>query len=186
MATAKSDGQIAMKDNGLRVIGVDPGLTRMGYGVVHESGGKLTCVTSGTLATTPGPSPVRLRHVYIGLRRLIAEWSPDAMAVERVFLKLNLKTGIPAIQAGGIALLAGAMEGLEVTEYSPAQVKQAITGVGTASKDQVRYMLKALLAGEVSPDTADASDALAVAITHVNSRTFVRMGREPGPLRALR
>lgn len=156
---------------GFRVIGVDPGLTRMGYGIVEESRGRLACLRSGTLATSPGPVPARLGQLFSGLQGLIREWSLDAMAVEGVFLKLNLKTGVSAIQASGVAMLAGSMEGLSICEYSPPQVKQSITGVGTASKDQVKFMVKRLLTGEVAPDTADAADALAVAITHINSRT---------------
>lgn len=155
------------------VIGVDPGLTRMGYGVVQESRGTLTCICTGTLTTFPGPAPARLEYLYASLSEIIRRYPLDAMAVEKVFLKANAKTGVGAIQASGIALLAGAVEGLGIAEYSPAQVKQVITGVGTAVKGQVRFMVGNLLAGAAAPDTPDAADALAVAITHVHSRPVI-------------
>lgn len=158
-------------DAAVRVVGVDPGLTRMGFGVVEASAGRLALLTAGTLRTSPGATPPRLKSIFSELSRIIGDWSPTAMAVERVFLKVNLRTGVPAIQAGGIAMLAGASADLEVTEYSAAQVKQTITGVGNASKDQVRFMVQRLLGVQVAADSPDAADALAVAITHLHSRT---------------
>lgn len=179
-ATARAGSRQAGRGRApFRVLGIDPGLTRLGYGIVETSGERLQCLQSGTLATSPGPSSGRLNHLFDGLARLVGEWRPDAMAVERVFLKANLKTGIPAIQAWGVALLAGAREGLEVTEYSPAEVKQTITGVGTAGKDQVRYMVEKLLTGAVAPDSPDAADALAVAITHLHSRRDMSISGHP-------
>lgn len=182
-ATARAGSRQAGRGRApFRVLGIDPGLTRLGYGIVETSGERLQCLQclqSGTLATSPGPSSGRLNHLFTGLSRLVGEWRPDAMAVERVFLKANLKTGIPAIQAWGVALLAGAREGLEVTEYSPTEVKQTITGVGTAGKDQVRYMVEKLLTGAVTPDSADAADALAVAITHLHSRREMSISGHP-------
>ncbi|MGI8425074.1 MAG: crossover junction endodeoxyribonuclease RuvC [Actinomycetota bacterium] len=158
-----------------RVLGIDPGLTRLGFGVVQEASGRLECLRTGTLCTSPGPSPERLRSVFEGIQALIHEFRPDAVAVEKVFLKLNLKTGVPAIQAGGVALLAGALAGLKVFEYSPAQVKLSVSGTGAATKDQVQFMVARLLPSGPAPDTADAADALAVAITHIHSRSILEL-----------
>ena len=161
-----------MSSTDYRVLGIDPGLTRLGFGVVEESSGRLKCLRTGTLKTKPGPSPQRLRTVFEGIGSLISEFRPAAVAVEKVFLKLNLKTGIPAIQAGGVALLAGALAGLNVFEYSPAQVKLSVSGTGTATKDQVQFMVARLLPGGPGPDTPDAADALAIAITHIHMRSM--------------
>jgi crossover junction endodeoxyribonuclease RuvC len=156
-----------------RVLGVDPGLTRLGYGVVEEVGGKLAELAAGTFESPAGAATAgRLLLIFERLTDLIAQWEPDAVAVERVFFKVNARTAVPAMQAAGVALLAAARSGAEVYEYPPLEVKRAVAGTGTASKDQVRFMVERLVgscpaAQGRGPDT---TDALAVAICHVHAR----------------
>jgi crossover junction endodeoxyribonuclease RuvC len=155
----------------IRVMGIDPGLTRMGYGVLEESGSRVRALDCGTLRTEAGePSARRLAVLFEALTSAIAHWQPQAIAMERLFFKLNAHTAVPAIQASGIALLVAARSGLEVQEYTPAQVKQAVVGEGAASKEQVRFMVERILGRGVAPDSADAADGLAVAITHLSFR----------------
>lgn len=158
----------------MRVVGVDPGLTRMGVGVVEERDGHLSALHFGTIVTSPAEETShRLVELMEGLDAVMREFRPDAVAVERVFFKLNASTAVGAIQASGVALAAAARFGARVYEYAPLQVKQAVVGTGSASKDQVAFMVKRILGGAatkgVLPQTADAADALAVAITCLNS-----------------
>jgi crossover junction endodeoxyribonuclease RuvC len=159
-------------DNGpLRVLGIDPGLTRMGYGVVQETRGKLEALACGTLTTSPTQeTSTRLMMLFEQLRLVLTEWRPDVVACERLFFAANALSAVPAVQASGIALLLAAQSGLQVTEYTPLQVKQAVVGNGNATKKQVQYMVERLVGGFPQPDSADAADALGVAITHLSSR----------------
>ncbi|MGH2732571.1 MAG: crossover junction endodeoxyribonuclease RuvC [Actinomycetota bacterium] len=151
-------------------MGVDPGLTRTGFGVVEQVGGALSALSFGTIATSPTqPTPGRLAALFEGITEAIACWAPEAVAVERVFYNVNVRTAVPVAQAAGMALLAAARSGTEVHEYGPLEVKQAVVGVGGASKEQVRFMVERLLRLVSTPDTADAADGLAVAICHLHS-----------------
>jgi crossover junction endodeoxyribonuclease RuvC len=152
----------------VRVIGVDPGLTRAGFAVVEDSSGRLRALEYGTIRGT-GEAPAQLAALRARLAEVIGEHRPEAMAVERLFVTRNQRTAIRVGQASGVALLAGAEAGLAVTEYGPLQVKQAVVGVGSATKDQVAFMVTRLLGLAAKPDTADASDALALAICHLHS-----------------
>ncbi len=153
----------------MRVVGVDPGLTRMGVGVVEEQAGRLSAIHFDTITTLPSEETShRLAQLAEGLEALMREYRPDAVAVETVFLKLNARTAVGAIQASGVALAAAARFGARVYEYAPAQVKQAVVGTGSATKDQVAFMVKRILDG-VTAGGPDATDALAVAITCLNS-----------------
>jgi len=169
------DKNLKLPVTDLRVLGIDPGLTRMGWGVVEQAGGTLNPLASGTLVSSPGEHAGRLRTIFTGLQGLIATWGPGAVAVEKVFLKINLNTGVASIQAAGIAMLAAALADVAVHEYSPAQVKLAVVGNGSATKDQVQFMIRRLLGAAAVPDTADAADALAVAVTHLNSQSIIAM-----------
>ncbi len=152
------------------VLGIDPGLTRMGYGVVEADGPRLTAVASGTLTTSPDdPIPSRLAHLWEGIEAVIDQWKPDAVAIERVYMKLNRASGAASLQAAGVAMLAAARRGLPVSEYSASAVKQAVTGTGTATKEQVGFMVERLLGSKTSRTAPDAADGLAVAITRVHS-----------------
>ena len=155
----------------VRVLGIDPGLTRMGYGVLQERGGAVEALACGTLHSAPiQDTSTRLLMLFEQLRLVVLEWSPDVMACERLFFSANAKSAVPAIQASGIALLLAAQASVPVVEYTPLQVKQAVVGHGTATKHQVQYMVERLVSGFPQPDSADAADALAVAVTHLSHR----------------
>lgn len=164
----------------MRAMGIDPGLTRMGVGVVDKEGNRLRMVACDTIATAPADAvPQRLERVYAGLRELIAAWEPDTVAVERIFYAINAKTVVPVAEARGVALLAAAQSGLPVFEYAPLEVKLAIVGNGSATKDQVAFMVSRLLGGGVHARTPDAADALAVAICHLHSHRVRAAGAVP-------
>lgn len=154
----------------MRVMGIDPGLSRLGFGVVDEGPGDLASQAGGTISTSPSAAVAdRLVLIFDHLTELFEQHRPEVVAVERIFLKLNQRTAVPALRASGVALLAAAKWGAEVFEYSPLEVKQAVVGTGSATKDQVRYMVQRLLKMAEPPGGPDAADALATAICHINS-----------------
>lgn len=153
----------------MKVIGVDPGLTRAGFAVVEQAGSKLWALEHGTIRGS-GEVPDQLAALRSRLAQAIETHRPDEMAVERLFVTRNQRTAIRVGQASGIALLAAAEAGIPVVEYGPLQVKQAVVGVGNATKDQVSFMVRRLLGLTERPETADASDALALAICHLHSQ----------------
>jgi crossover junction endodeoxyribonuclease RuvC len=150
------------------VLGVDPGLTRCGYGAVRQVGGRLRAEAAGVL-TTPAsaPLPERLAELQANLRALLVELRPDAVAVERIFFQANVRTAMSVGQASGVVLAEGAAAGCTVVQYTPTQVKGAVTGSGSADKGQVQRMVQSLLGLEQPPRPADAADALALAICHL-------------------
>jgi crossover junction endodeoxyribonuclease RuvC len=153
----------------MRVLGVDPGLTRCGVGVVEGSIGRpLRMVDVGVVRTTTDlPIEERLLQVARGLDAWIETAAPDAIAVERVFSQTNLRTVMGTAQASGLALVAAARRGIPVTLHTPSEVKAAVTGTGRADKAQVGAMVARLLRLTDVPRPADAADALALAICHV-------------------
>lgn len=154
-------------------LGIDPGTAIMGYGFVNGDGHALTAVDYGVLTTAKGTPPAeRLRQLHAGLCELITAHHPAAVAVEELFFSTNARTAIAVGQARGVALLAAAQAGLRVYEYTPLQVKSAVTGYGKASKEQVQIMTTTLLGLRAVPRPDDAADALAVAICHVHSARF--------------
>ena len=153
----------------MRVLGVDPGLTRAGFAVVEQSGGRLRALEHGTVRAQGDDVPAQLAALRARLAAVIAEHRPDAVAVERLFVTRNQRTAIRVGQASGIALLVAAEAGLPVTEYGPLQVKQAVVGTGSATKDQVSFMVRRLVGMTEKPETSDAADALALAICHLHS-----------------
>lgn len=155
----------------VRVLGIDPGLTRMGLAVVEESGGRLQSLAGDTVGTPPDvPTGQRLVVLWNALEETLTRWRPDAVAVERVFYNTNARTQVAVAQASGVALLAAARSGARVHEYTPLEVKQAVAGTGAASKEQVRFMVTRLLGLPGTPGTADGADACAVAICHLHGR----------------
>ena len=150
------------------VLGVDPGLTRCGYGAVRRAGAALHAEAAGVL-TTPkdAPLPERLAELQHGIRALLLELKPDAVAVERVFFQSNVRTAMSIGQASGVVLAESVAAGCAVSEYTPTQVKLAVTGTGSAAKDQVQRMVSALLSLTTPPSHADVYDALALAICHL-------------------
>ncbi|HEX9712704.1 MAG TPA: crossover junction endodeoxyribonuclease RuvC [Actinomycetota bacterium] len=161
----------------MRVMGVDPGLTRTGFGVVEQRGGSLRALAVGTIrADKAQPAPVQLLNLCLALERVMEEHTPDAVAVERLFFNRNVQTALRVGQASGVALLAAAESGLPVFEYTPTAVKQAVTGVGNATKEQVQFMVRRLVKLDADPDSPDAADALALAICHAHvGRSLARM-----------
>ncbi|WP_374303265.1 crossover junction endodeoxyribonuclease RuvC [Ferrovibrio sp.] len=152
----------------MRIIGLDPGLRATGWGVILAEGNRLSHVAHGTIRTNPDDElAARLRTVHDALTEIIAEWRPQAAAVEETFVNKNPSSTLKLGQVRGVVLLAPAQAGLPVAEYAPTVVKKAVVGTGAADKDQVHAMVKRLLPG-VSVTGADASDALAVAICHAH------------------
>ena len=152
----------------MRILGIDPGLTRCGVGVVDLGAGRRVSFVHAGVIRTPADDPLeaRLLAVSTGIRALIAEYAPEAMAVERVFAQHNLRTVMGTAQASGIAVLAAAEHGLPVGLHTPSEVKAAITGYGAAEKPQVGAMVMRILGLDAIPKPADAADALALAICH--------------------
>lgn len=155
----------------LRILGVDPGLARLGFGIIERGpGDSLHHVAHGCIETgADTPLPERLRHIFQQLTELCRTHRPAVMAVEELFFSRNATTAFTVGQARGVALLAGAEAGLAVTEYTPMQVKQAVTGYGRADKRQVQEMVRLLLRLTSVPKPDDAADALAVAIAHAHA-----------------
>ena len=153
----------------MRVLGVDPGLSRCGVGVVEGPAHRPTPVRMGVVRTPTGqPTAQRLAALHGELRALVDEVRPDVMAVERVFFNANVRTAMGVGQAAGVALLCAAQAGLPVAEYTPTQVKLAVAGSGDADKDQVGFMVRTLLRVASTPRPADAADALALALCHLH------------------
>lgn len=157
----------------MRILGLDPGTATTGYGFVDALDGRLIMVEYGIISTPPEDSPaLRLQSIYDQLTRLLTQFVPQTAAVEQVFFGRNITTAIAVGQARGVMLLALANAGLPVSEYSPPQVKEAVTGYGKADKAQVQMMVRHLLDLAETPRPDDAADALAVAITHFNYYKF--------------
>ena len=158
------------------VMGIDPGTATTGYGLVQEHEGHLECVSFGVVTTLAGePTVVRLESIYRDLIAVFKQYQPTVAAVEQLFFHRNVTSAMAVGQARGVALLAVAHCGLNASEYSPLQVKQAVTGYGKASKSQVQHMVRTLLNLETLPRPDDAADALAVAICHAHSARMVEM-----------
>lgn len=153
----------------MKVLGVDPGVARTGYGAVECRQGKLRLLDYGVITTVSGlDMPCRLIQINRELSALIDAVQPDAVAVEEIYYHKNAKTVIAVAQSRGVALLTGALAGKLIAEYTPLQVKQAVAGYGKADKKQVQYMVQKLLGLKDVPKPDDAADALAAAICHVH------------------
>lgn len=153
-----------------RILGIDPGIARMGYGVIESTGNHLKPIVFGCIET-PAHAPVgaRLQQIYHELGSILAEHKPDVMAVEELFFNRNTTTAFTVGQARGVAILAGVQAGVQLSEYTPMQVKLAVVGYGKASKTQVQEMVRVLLGLVERPKPDDTADALAVAITHAHT-----------------
>lgn len=151
------------------ILGIDPGIATTGYGFVRSEAGELSAVAYGAVRTPAHtPLPARLQIIYRETRALIEQHRPDSVAVEKLFFGKNVTTAMSVGQARGVALLALADCGLEMTEYTPNEIKQAVSGYGGAGKGQMQEMVRLLLGLETIPRPDDAADALAVAITHAH------------------
>lgn len=152
----------------LRVLGIDPGLTRCGVGVVDVDRSRRATLVHVGVVRTPldADLSVRLAAVAAGIRAVIDEHHPDAVAVERVFAQHNVQTVMGTAQASGVALLIAAEAGLPAATHTPSEVKAAVTGYGSADKKQVQSMIARILRLDAPPQPADAADALAIALCH--------------------
>lgn len=152
------------------VLGIDPGTRQTGYAVVEATGDVAIVVESGTLSASPRyPFHERLRVIFDGLVDIVERCHPDEMAIEDVFVKKNVRVALKIGHMRGVALLVAAMQEIPVGEYSPGAIKQAIVGHGSASKEQVKFMVTALLKLADVPGE-DEADALAVALCHIHRR----------------
>ena len=165
------------KDENL-VLGIDPGTAITGYGLVWGEGDNLRLMDYGTIITPSDESlPRRLQEIYRQLTALVQERQPAAAAIEKLFFSRNVRTALSVGQARGVVLLAMANAELEVHEYTPLEVKQAVVGYGRATKEQVQEMVKVLLGLDSVPQPDDAADAIAVAICHIHSARMKDLAR---------
>lgn len=152
------------------ILGIDPGLARLGYGVIEVDSDKRRVIQFGMLTTPAGvPMPKRLQQLWRGMNQLMDTYKPDEVAFEELFFSKNITTGMSVSMARGVALVAVAERTENLYEYTPMQIKQAVTGYGGADKHQVQMMVKILLNMKEIAKPDDAADALAVALTHANS-----------------
>lgn len=150
----------------MRVAGIDPGIGRLGWAVVDKCGSRLTAVAYGLIETPPGPVPARLQVIHQSVLDVFRLHGPDALATERLLFTKNQTTAMDVAKALGCVLLAGAESELPHTEYSPPEIKLAVTGTGSAEKRQVQFMVAKLLGLAETPKPDDVADALAIAVTH--------------------
>ncbi|QKZ06265.1 crossover junction endodeoxyribonuclease RuvC [Pseudomonas eucalypticola] len=152
------------------ILGIDPGSRVTGYGVVRDTGRGCEYVASGCIRTGGGELQARLQIIFRGVREVVQTYGPVTMGIEKVFMARNADSALKLGQARGAAIVAAMEEGLEVAEYSATQIKQAVAGTGSANKEQVQMMVMHLLKLVAKPQM-DASDALAIALTHAHTRS---------------
>ncbi|TDA64458.1 MAG: crossover junction endodeoxyribonuclease RuvC [Clostridia bacterium] len=164
----------------MRVLGIDPGVATTGYAILEETSAlKLQPVTFGCIRSNPeAPLPARLETIYGELKQIVASCQPEAVAVEELFFNKNSRTALLVSQARGVVLLLAAHAGLPVCEYTPLQVKQAVSGYGRAPKQQVQKMVQLLLHLDAVPRPDDVADALAVAVCHLHSYRYLRVAEQ--------
>lgn len=154
----------------MRIIGIDPGTGILGFGVIEVSGNKSQLVDAGVIRTpVKEDDAVRLQTIFEELSDIIAETKPTEMAVEKLFFAQNVTTAMTVAQARGVVLLAGQQAGLNIAEYTPLQIKQALTGYGRAEKKQMQEMVRVLLGLKDVPQPDDCADALAAALMHATA-----------------
>ena len=159
----------------MRILGIDPGFAITGYSIIDYIGNKFSLITSGAVKTDAGVSfPLRLEKIYKDLEQIINEYKPDAISIEELFFNNNAKTAINVAQARGVILIVGRLKGIPTYEYTPLQVKQAVTGYGRADKMQVQRMVKMILNTEKLPKLDDITDSMAIAICHAHSAKFAQ------------
>ena len=156
----------------MRILGIDPGIATIGFGVVESENNKHKLIKCGVI-TTPAHTPLssRLEQIYSDMRDIIDIFKPEAVAVEELFFNTNITTGIAVAHGRGVILLACQQAGLKMYEYTPLQVKQAVVGYGRAEKAQVMDMVKRIFALPAPPKPDDAADAVALALCHARSST---------------
>lgn len=157
-----------------RILGIDPGSRKTGFGIIEYEGQKVKHIINGRLLVGDGDFPDRLKQIFEGLTDLIERYQPDMMAIEQVFLHKNADSALKLGQARGAAICAGVSQNLSVHEYSATQIKKAVVGNGHAKKEQVQYMMSVVLSLPEMP-LEDAADALACAMTHVSHAALDRV-----------
>lgn len=151
----------------MRIIGIDPGTGILGFGVIDVNGQAVQLVDAGVIRTpVKEDDAVRLQTIYEELTDIIVNTKPTIMSVEKLFFARNVTTAMTVAQARGVVLLCGRQAGLDIFEYTPMQIKQAVSGYGKADKKQMQEMVRILLKLEVTPKPDDCADALAAALTH--------------------
>jgi len=162
----------------VKVLGIDPGTAACGYGIVHESGGRLRAEASGCWRTSARePLDARLLRIFEGVRALLAEHELDAVAIEESYVGADARIALSVGQARGAVLVAAASAGVDCTEYAPAHVKQALCGYGRADKGQMQRMIRIVLGLEQEPGTSHEADALAVAACHALASPLAGVAR---------
>lgn len=152
------------------ILGIDPGTTRMGFGIIFKERSRLKLKDYGCIKTEINqPLRQKLQKIYREVTSLISQYQPDVVVVEQLFFNANAQTALAVGQAQGVVLLAAANYGVDTVHYTPLQVKQAVVGYGRAQKEQIQYMVKTILGLKEKPSSDDAADALAVAICHAHS-----------------
>lgn len=159
-----------LRKSPVTVLGIDPGSRVTGYGLIKAQGSNLSYIAAGRIRPPAGAIPARLGHIYAGVVELIGTYRPDVFAIEDIFLAHNPQSALKLGQARGVAIAAAVAADLEVFEYAARSVKKAVVGTGRATKAQVQHMVRVLLNLPGTPG-ADAADALAIAICHVNTAT---------------
>jgi crossover junction endodeoxyribonuclease RuvC len=160
----------------VKVIGIDPGTASCGFGIVHQSDGRLKAIDHGWWKTSAGERPeARLKTIFDAVVELVEEHRPDAVALEESFVGVDARTALSVGQARGAVMVAVANAGVECAEYPPARVKQVVCGYGRAEKQQVQRMVKAILGLQAEPTPTHAADALAVAICHALAPPLLRI-----------
>ncbi|HEU5010246.1 MAG TPA: crossover junction endodeoxyribonuclease RuvC [Gaiellaceae bacterium] len=162
----------------MKVLGIDPGTAACGYGIVHESDGRLRAGVSGYWRTSARePLDARLLTIFVGVRELIAEHEPDAVALEESYVGADARIALSVGQARGAVLVAAAEAGVECAEHAPARVKQTVCGYGRADKGQMQRMVKLILGLPDEPSSSHEADAFAVAICHALGSPLARIAR---------
>jgi len=172
----RSSRSSAASGRAIRILGIDPGSLITGFGLIEALGQDARHIASGCIRAPAGELPQRLRAIYAAVSELMSSYAPAEVAIERVFVSRNADSALKLGQARGAALAAVVMGGLPVAEYAARRVKQAVTGTGAATKVQVQHMVCRLLQLKRQP-SADAADALAIAICHINTQGPQGRGR---------
>lgn len=165
----------------MKIMGIDPGIAIVGYGVLHRQGNRLRAVEYGSIETEAGlATATRLKQIYDACGELFRKHRPDVVAIEKLFFNRNVTTAFTVGQARGVIMLAAEEAGVPITEYTPLQVKMAVVGYGQAEKRQVQEMVRMLLSLPETPKPDDVADALAIAICEGHSSTLVNRLRQGG------
>lgn len=159
----------------MRILGIDPGIAIVGYGLIDEIRGDVKPVQYGSIQTPKEmTTAARLRQIYLGMQEIITQYKPDMMAIEKLFFNTNTTTAFAVGQARGVILLAAEEANIPIYEYTPLQVKQAVVGYGKAEKKQIQVMVRILLNLKEVPKPDDVADALGIAITHAHTGSYTR------------